>query len=412
MFPNSLNILRSQRRNLYIFCLIALIIIGLIIWATTPNESPSAKLSKLDLPGDSINAQEIWMSRVEKENIIAKKQFEFFQNTLLELKKSENEKAQENELLKKDLEDLKKEMREFYSNIQNNKNITSSRNDNQVIARSNSSEEIKQNLRNDLFSHTEDPFLPIRNENDIQDVPRKPPLKEVVASKAKRNISNVDKAIPPGTTVKAILVSSIDAPCGVYSRSDPQPVKLRILDNAHLPKAVQAKLKGGLLIASAFGDISSERVYMRIESLTKVESNGEFIETSVTGFVSGEDGKFGVRGVVVDKSEKIITNAARSGFLGGLGNILQSAVGKHDVNQYSIDMVKSGCASGASNAFDMLSEYYIRRAEQVMPIIQVTAGRLVDITFTHQAELGDLYTKDKVKEIREKSRREDAYNKG
>ena len=115
---------------------------------------------------------------------------------------------------------------------------------------------------------------------------------------------------------------------------------------------------------------------------------------------------FGVRGIVVDKSEKIVANAARSGFLGGLGSILQSAVTRHEVNQFSFDVVKQGCASGASNAFDMLADYYIRRAEQVMPVIQVTAGRVVDITFTHQADLGDLYTKDKVKEIRENSRRE------
>ena len=55
---------------------------------------------------------------------------------------------------------------------------------------------------------------------------------------------------------------------------------------------------------------------MRLERLSKVESNGEFLETSVTGFVSGEDGKFGVRGSVVDKSEKMVANAARSGFRG------------------------------------------------------------------------------------------------
>ena len=78
---------------------------------------------------------------------------------------------------------------------------------------------------------------------------------------------------------------------------------------------------------------------------------------------------------------------------------------RHDVNEFSFDIVKQSCANGASNAFDMLADYYIKRAEQVMPVIQVTAGRIVDITFTHQTELGDLYTKEKVKEIRENSRR-------
>ena len=92
--------------------------------------------------------------------------------------------------------------------------------------------------------------------------------------------------------------------------------------------------------------------------------------------------------------------------------ILQSAVGRHRIDNYMStstnqavnDPFLPGVSNGTSNAFDMLSDYYIRRAEQIEPVIQVTAGRIVDVTFTHGAEIGELHMKDKIREVRERSR--------
>jgi conjugal transfer pilus assembly protein TraB len=399
----SQNILKNQKIILtVIICgLFAIAILLFYVLGDDTSKHTAMEQHKLELPGDKINPQEMWMARLDNENKMLKKQLEFLETTLLEIKKNQDDKIVTNDGLKKEVVKLKDELKTAL--LKPFSNDKSKSNQNEAFK---PTQDAEINIPNSSrIEFTEDPFVSQQNRSEIIGLPNRSVFKEVVMGKPKRNVFHVDKAIPAGTSVKALLVSSIDATCGIYSRSDPQPVKLRILDNGHLPKEVEAKLKGGLIIASAFGDISTERVYMRIERLSKVEANGEFLETSVTGFVSGEDGKFGVRGEVVDKSEKIVANAARSGFLGGLGSILQSAVTKHDVNEFSFDLIKQSCASGASSAFDMLADYYIKRAEQVMPVIQVTAGRIVDITFTHQTELGDLYTKDKVKEIRENSRR-------
>ena len=394
----SKSILKNQRA-LFAGIIFIILILSFIFYHTnSQNDSQSVfpVQSKVELPSDKINPQEIWMSRLDNENKILKSHIDFIEKTILEIKKSHTETIKENDELKKEVINLQRELKKASENIKKEEN---------TIFRPAVSDFKKQNFNEQYFSATEEPFLSSKNKEEKVVLPSRSIFKEVVSGKAKTKILHVDKAIPAGTSVKAILVSSVDAPCGIYSKSDPQPIKLRIIDNGHLPKEVEAQLKGGLIIASAYGDISTERIYVRIERLTKVKQSGEFIETSVTGFVSGEDGKFGIRGSVVDKSEKIIANAAKSGFLGGIGGILQSAVSKHEVNQFSFDVVKQGCASGASSAFDMLADYYIKRAEQVMPVIQVTAGRTVDITFTHQADLGDLYTKEKVKEIRDSSRK-------
>ena len=45
-------------------------------------------------------------------------------------------------------------------------------------------------------------------------------------------------------------------------------------------------------------------------------------------------------------------------------------------------------AGGASSALDRLSQYYIDRAEQLQPVIQVAAGQVVDIVFTQGTFIG------------------------
>jgi conjugal transfer pilus assembly protein TraB len=50
-------------------------------------------------------------------------------------------------------------------------------------------------------------------------------------------------------------------------------------------------------------------------------------------------------------------------------------------------MFTAGMTSGISTALDRLSQYYIDRAEQLQPVIQVAAGQVVDIVFTEGASL-------------------------
>ena len=101
------------------------------------------------------------------------------------------------------------------------------------------------------------------------------------------------------------------------------------------------------------------------------------------------------------------------GFLDGVSQSLQATINAQTLAKatqglpsrdvINLEVLKSSSLNGVSTGLDKLSDYYIDRAEQLQPVIQVAAGRIVDITFTHQADLGDLHTKDKIKLIRERN---------
>jgi conjugal transfer pilus assembly protein TraB len=357
----------------------------------------SRAFSRVDLPGDTIDEQSIWMTKIESQNRLLENKLSFLEETVKSSKKKEGQQEKENTLLKMELKNLKEELSDVATN-------------NLAYQTAKEPPRSTNTLSFDDLD-LEDPFTPSEPLMSLVEYTYEGDLEK------EKTTFHVDEMIPSGTTVKALIVSSVDAPCGALSSSDPQPIKLRLLDDARLPKSVRVRLKGGMLIGGAYGDISSERVYIRLERLTQVKRDGNFIETDVAGFVSGEDGKYGVRGVVVDKSAALIKNAAFSGFFGGMAQYFQSTLNAQNISPdeqppfyylppgIKYDLLQNSSLQGASNALDKISEYYIKRAEQLMPVIQVASGRCVDITFTHGAKLGDLYTKEKVERVREESRR-------
>lgn len=399
MIKRAQKILQNQRLKLtLIFSLIAFftLIIGyLILSDPMPNHGSLANYHSISLPSDKVDAQEMWMNqidnqnkRLDDQNKLFEQKLKYFESLILEQKQKEVEVEKEKHDLKKEIGHLKQELK----NVENKTNPS-------VLNTESILKVPVEPFPKNFTSFTQDPFIN-KEELIVEEAPR-PPLNEIVMGQEdhKKKTHHVNEHIFAGTTVKALLISSVDAVCGVFSNSDPIPVKLRILDDGHLPKHIKAKLKGGIIIGSAYGNLSNERVYIRLERMSLINPSGEGIEMEVAGYVSGNDGRFGLRGEVIDKSTKIVKNAAYSGVLSGTGQVLQSAVSKKSVN-YPTEVLTQGCATGAGNAFDMLSDYYIRRAEQVQPVLQVNAGIIVDITFTYGASLGDVHIKEQIKKTR------------
>jgi conjugal transfer pilus assembly protein TraB len=46
------------------------------------------------------------------------------------------------------------------------------------------------------------------------------------------------------------------------------------------------------------------------------------------------------------------------------------------------EAVYAGLGAGVSSALDRLADYYIRLAEQVFPVIEIDAGREIDVVIT------------------------------
>ena len=231
-----------------------------------------------------------------------------------------------------------------------------------------------------------------------------------------KQLKTVETTIPAGAFAKTVLLSGLDASASMTASSDPRPMLLRVIDPGTLPRRFQSDLKDCHCTASAFGDLSSERVYARLEKLTCIErKTGEIIETQVAGYIAGSDGKAGIRGIVASKDGQFLGRSLVGGVFAGLSNVAnpqnrQSQVnpffpGSSQVSPPGIgQMFTSGMAAGASSALDRLSQYYIDRAEQLQPVIQIAAGQVVDIVFTEGTFIGSQNVKSEIEKTRLKAR--------
>lgn len=206
---------------------------------------------------------------------------------------------------------------------------------------------------------------------------------------------NVSSYVPSGAFAKSVLLSGVDAPTGGLASSNPVPVLLRIKDKGTLANYFKSDLKECTAIGAAAGDISSERVNIRLESITCVLVNGDIIEKPIKGYVSGEDGKAGFRGRLVSKQGSLIAKSAMAGIAGGLGsavteqykNISTSPLGQ--VTSIDPDKaVQSGLSQGFGNAMEKIADFYIQRANETYPIIELASARVGDIVLTQGVDFG------------------------
>lgn len=235
-------------------------------------------------------------------------------------------------------------------------------------------------------------------------------------NKEQKKLKTVDNTIPAGSFASGVLLSGLDASTSLSSSGNPTPMLIRLTDHGTLPRRFKSDLKDCHVIASGYGDISSERVLTRLERLTCIENlTGEILETGIAGYISGEDGKAGLRGVVVSKDFKYLANSAVGGILGGFSNTITPKQNipfiatKDALSPPSIgERFQRGFGDGMSSSMDKLSQYYIDRAETLQPVIEVSAGRIVDIIFTQGVEIGSSVVKEELSLVRDESRKKAA----
>ncbi|MBA4082855.1 MAG: conjugal transfer protein TraB, partial [Erythrobacter sp.] len=78
--------------------------------------------------------------------------------------------------------------------------------------------------------------------------------------------------LPPNSIAKARVIVGVDASAGVNSQTDPLPVVLRITGPARSVyrdgKLLTTKIEGCLVNGAARGDLSSEKVYVKLQRMT------------------------------------------------------------------------------------------------------------------------------------------------
>lgn len=197
--------------------------------------------------------------------------------------------------------------------------------------------------------------------------------------------------VPVGSFVKAILLNGLLAATSVTGQANPRPVLLRILDVGQLPNHAHSRLKDCFVIGAGIGDISSERAYIRLETLSCTRKNNQIIEFPVYGTVVGPDGRDGIYGRMIWADQKLLKNALRAGLVSGLSQgVSQNFVTKTISptlgwqTLMSDKVLQYGASSAASTASEKLADYYLKRSDQYQPVVEIDAGTLVDIVFLKQ----------------------------
>ena len=214
------------------------------------------------------------------------------------------------------------------------------------------------------------------------------------ATKANPQARDARRYIPSGAFTRAILLGGLDAPTGGQSQRNPQPVLLRLVDNAVLPNHFRSKIKECFVVGAGYGDVSSERAYIRTESLSCVTREGTAIDVPIKGYVAGEDGKAGMRGRLVSKQGQLLANALLAGVASGIGQAFQQSSTTMSVSPLGATSTvepgkqfEAGFGTGVGKALDRLAQYYISLAEKVFPVIEIDAGRTVDVVITQGISL-------------------------
>ncbi|EBM0149864.1 conjugal transfer protein TraB [Salmonella enterica subsp. enterica serovar Brunei] len=191
--------------------------------------------------------------------------------------------------------------------------------------------------------------------------------------------------IPSGSFSEAIMIEGADANASVTGQQNTRPVTFRLLGNIQMPNNKEYSADGCFVVGEIWGDISSERGEVRTKSISCVLKNGKHIDMEFDGHVSYQ-GKGGIRGKPVMRNGMIVGYAGAAGLLSGFGEGIKSAatpsVGLGATSDVGAgDVFKQGFGGGASKAADTLSQYWIKRAEQYHPIIDIGAGNQVTVVF-------------------------------
>jgi conjugal transfer pilus assembly protein TraB len=221
-----------------------------------------------------------------------------------------------------------------------------------------------------------------------------------IPASAKDAVATIRDELVSGTIASAVLLTGFDAPTGGTAKTNPIPVVMRLLTRGTLPNRQSGRVRDCFATGAGYGDLSAERAYIRLEQLSCVMTDGSVIDNTIEGFVAGEDGKAGLRGKVVSKQGQAIGMALLAGFASGMGSSLSSSystVSTSPLGSTSTvnpgEVFQSGAASGVGKALDKIADFYIQRANELFPIVEIDSGRRGDILLTKAAKLGTAYAK-------------------
>lgn len=382
---NSSSVAKKAQWKIALVLLGVVLVIGMIILYAL-EDSPTAKkeLSSIAIQmtsaGERLNAESLWRDKMEDEQKAFKKEIKDLQDLLTE----QNKKEQSQEEVLRSLQSELLTLQEKVTTVTENPGFNA------------------------------EGSTPDTPDTDLHQTVLIKKLVLNLVDKKPKSSKTILETIPVGAFAQAVMLSGMDASSAMNAASNPIPLLLRLIEPGTLPRYFKSDLKDCHCTASGYGDVSSERIHVRLEKLSCIErATGEIVSTEVAGYIAGPDGREGVRGTLVSKEGQYLSRSALGGLFSGLAKVA-SPNSRHIANPFgfgqnipapsSKELFQSGFLEGGGSALDKLSQYYINRAEQLQPVIQVPGGQIVDIVFTEEANIGESQVKEAIAKEREKAR--------
>ena len=241
----------------------------------------------------------------------------------------------------------------------------------------------------------------IKDEESIDDEETKSKKKEII------------DYLPTGTISKVTLLNGFDAPTMSKAKSNPIPLLMKINDLSILPNKFDYDLKECFVMGEGYGDLSSERVYIRTNNISCISRTGKTIDMPFKAMVTGEDGKAGLRGRVVSKQGTILARTIIANFVSAVGTAfgnqgqtiidsISATTGASTQtstnNSSSSSTFKAGVYQGLSSGANKLADFYLKLADQVFPVIEIDANRNAELISTSRTALKFISDEEKVKQ--------------
>lgn len=201
--------------------------------------------------------------------------------------------------------------------------------------------------------------------------------------------SNGEFTLAMGSIISGTSINGVAAPTSIGRQNNPVPVLLRIKREAVMPNYYTLDIRECHMLASAIGELSSERVMLRAEGISCITEDGQAIEKNITAYaVSSTDGLAGVKGTIVSRTKEMLSNSLLAGFVGGFAkaatpnqvrsvntepgatSIWESA----KVDQYA----GAGILQGGASAAERVADYYMSMVEQTWPVVELLPGIQID----------------------------------
>lgn len=203
------------------------------------------------------------------------------------------------------------------------------------------------------------------------------------------SVQTSEAYIPAGSILTGTIITGGDFPTNKGSFEQPTPLMIRLSKEAILPNRYTSDVRECFLLAGGAGDLASERAKLRGETLSCIRKDGSVLETQLNSYVAGEDGKEGVKGRLVSKQGQLIARTLLAGFAGGMANafdvnpvpvLATTATGETQYQDaFSNQAVRGAAVKGMSQALDRVAQFYLSMAEDIFPVIEINAGRQVDV---------------------------------